>query len=180
MTIARPLSAEPLALDLTNTEWGFGDAYQDSLATTAGLTKWLREIKMFDPTYDLKTVHIEIINARRIIRQLLDQPGDKEARVALNKLLGLGNLTFALGKAGYEELLNVPSTRKIAWLAACSYLELVTNAPARIHQCANPNCTLYFLDTTKNGTRRWCHMNTCGNRAKAARHLRRAKQSQVL
>jgi predicted RNA-binding Zn ribbon-like protein len=176
MTIARPLSAEPLSLDLTNTEWGFGDAFQDSLATTAGLTKWLREIKMFDPACDLKTVQIEIIKARRIIRALLDQPGDPKARVALNELLGSGNLTYALGKAGCEERLNLPSTRKIAWLAARNYLELVTNAPDRIHQCANPNCTLYFLDTTKNGTRRWCDMNTCGNRAKAARHLRRVKQ----
>jgi predicted RNA-binding Zn ribbon-like protein len=35
-----------------------------------------------------------------------------------------------------------------------------------------------FLDTTKNGRRRWCDMATCGNRAKAARH--RAKLHAVI
>jgi predicted RNA-binding Zn ribbon-like protein len=34
---------------------------------------------------------------------------------------------------------------------------------------------LHFYDTTKSGTRRWCSMAVCGNRAKAARHYERAK-----
>ena len=36
-----------------------------------------------------------------------------------------------------------------------------------------PACVLYFLDGTKNGTRRWCDMRTCGNRANAAAYYRR-------
>ena len=40
----------------------------------------------------------------------------------------------------------------------------------RVRRCADPNCTHVFLDSTKNGRRRWCDMRTCGNRAKAARH----------
>jgi predicted RNA-binding Zn ribbon-like protein len=33
-----------------------------------------------------------------------------------------------------------------------------------------------FFDSTKNGRRRWCDMSTCGNRAKAARHRKRASE----
>jgi predicted RNA-binding Zn ribbon-like protein len=35
---------------------------------------------------------------------------------------------------------------------------------------------LWLYDTTRNSTRRWCSMTTCGNRAKAQRHYDRAKK----
>jgi predicted RNA-binding Zn ribbon-like protein len=44
---------------------------------------------------------------------------------------------------------------------------------ARVRRCAHPSCVLYFLDTTKNGTRRWCDMRTCGNRVNAAAYYHR-------
>jgi len=34
-------------------------------------------------------------------------------------------------------------------------------------------CTWLFLDRSRNRSRRWCSMATCGNRAKARRHDRR-------
>jgi predicted RNA-binding Zn ribbon-like protein len=36
-------------------------------------------------------------------------------------------------------------------------------------------CSWLFLDRTKSGTRRWCSMQSCGNRAKARRHHERTK-----
>jgi predicted RNA-binding Zn ribbon-like protein len=40
----------------------------------------------------------------------------------------------------------------------------------RLHACASDTCRWLFLDTSKNRTRRWCDMKTCGNRAKARRY----------
>jgi predicted RNA-binding Zn ribbon-like protein len=37
-----------------------------------------------------------------------------------------------------------------------------------IRKCENPECILFFYDTSKNHTRRWCSMGLCGNRAKVA------------
>lgn len=37
-----------------------------------------------------------------------------------------------------------------------------------IRKCENPECILFFYDTSKNHTRRWCSMDLCGNRAKVA------------
>ena len=37
-----------------------------------------------------------------------------------------------------------------------------------VRKCENPECILYFYDTSKNHTRRWCSMSLCGNRAKVA------------
>ncbi|MDX1933780.1 MAG: CGNR zinc finger domain-containing protein [Capsulimonadales bacterium] len=48
-----------------------------------------------------------------------------------------------------------------------------------IRRCENPNCVLYFYDTTKNHTRRWCSMTACGNRAKAAAHYLRKKAAEA-
>jgi predicted RNA-binding Zn ribbon-like protein len=62
-----------------------------------------------------------------------------------------------------------------AWLAARNYLELLGPAHDRIRSCAHESCVLHFLDTSRNGTRRWCSMATCGNRAKASRHDPRVK-----
>ncbi|MCC6469216.1 MAG: CGNR zinc finger domain-containing protein [Alphaproteobacteria bacterium] len=45
----------------------------------------------------------------------------------------------------------------------------------RVRQCANPQCQWLFLDDSKSGTRRWCSMSACGNRAKAHRHYLRVK-----
>ena len=60
----------------------------------------------------------------------------------------------------------------ILWSAA----DLLVQAPhRRIRQCANPECLWLFIDASKNGTRRWCDMAACGNRAKARRHYLRSK-----
>ncbi len=37
-----------------------------------------------------------------------------------------------------------------------------------IRKCENTDCILFFYDTSKNHSRRWCNMGLCGNRAKVA------------
>jgi len=54
---------------------------------------------------------------------------------------------------------------------------LVGTQCARVRECFNDKCLWLFLDDSKNGTRRWCSMRSCGNRAKAHRHYLRQKQS---
>jgi predicted RNA-binding Zn ribbon-like protein len=47
---------------------------------------------------------------------------------------------------------------------------------ARVKQCPAPEgCGRLFLDSTRSGTRRWCSMARCGNRAKNRRYQRRAR-----
>ncbi len=55
--------------------------------------------------------------------------------------------------------------------------ELVCTADfLRIRQCEAPECSLFFLDTSRAGARRWCSMAVCGNRAKQAAHRDRIAQ----
>jgi predicted RNA-binding Zn ribbon-like protein len=42
---------------------------------------------------------------------------------------------------------------------------------SRLKVCGTPDCDWLFLDTSKNGRRRWCQMTVCGAREKARRAL---------
>lgn len=56
-----------------------------------------------------------------------------------------------------------------------SAVELLTSSRlARLRRCGNSTCYWLFLDETKNCSRRWCEMASCGNLMKVRRH--RAKQ----
>jgi predicted RNA-binding Zn ribbon-like protein len=46
---------------------------------------------------------------------------------------------------------------------------------SRIKKCENDACVLFFYDTTKNHSRRWCSMSACGNRMKVAAYYRRIR-----
>lgn len=46
---------------------------------------------------------------------------------------------------------------------------------ARVRECASETCTWLFVDTSKNHSRRWCSMKSCGNRDKVRRYLQRQR-----
>lgn len=60
---------------------------------------------------------------------------------------------------------------------ALAAVELLTG-PRRPRLCeatALDGCGWLFLDTSRNGRRRWCDMRSCGNKYKARRHAARAR-----
>jgi predicted RNA-binding Zn ribbon-like protein len=69
--------------------------------------------------------------------------------------------------------LSVPTLlAPVLWSAA----DLLAQAGQyRVRRCANSECLWLFIDRSKAGTRRWCDMSACGNRAKARRHYLKAK-----
>jgi predicted RNA-binding Zn ribbon-like protein len=45
----------------------------------------------------------------------------------------------------------------------------------RVRECGGLDCRWLFLDTSKNRSRQWCSMQSCGNRHKARRHYQRLR-----
>ncbi|WP_031259162.1 CGNR zinc finger domain-containing protein, partial [Curtobacterium flaccumfaciens] len=45
--------------------------------------------------------------------------------------------------------------------------------PTRLSRCSAEDCGLVFYDSSRGGTRRWCSMQRCGNRAKVRAHRAR-------
>ena len=54
---------------------------------------------------------------------------------------------------------------------------LASDRVGSLRECASADCTWLFVDETRNHSRRWCDMRTCGNRMKARRHYRRSHTS---
>lgn len=65
-----------------------------------------------------------------------------------------------------------PARAALTHLAVAA-IELATGPELdRIRNCADPGCSLMFIDRSRPGRRRWCSMERCGNRAKTARYRR--------
>lgn len=79
---------------------------------------------------------------------------------------------FAWHRADAADSLAAP-LRPIVRSAA----ELLTDVETlpRVRECAGDDCTWLFLDQSRNRSRRWCSMESCGNRAKVRRHYRRRR-----
>lgn len=68
---------------------------------------------------------------------------------------------------------------RVAWWVARSAAELLTSRDLTfVRECAGYDCGRLFMDATKNRSRRWCDMSSCGNRAKGRRHYERKRSRQ--
>jgi len=93
-----------------------------------------------------------------------------------NKILSrsLRNLELKFGPSdkaiiaweeGLEKLLNI--------VVKSAYDLLISDKLKRVKECGS--CGWLFLDQSKNKSRRWCDMQTCGSSDKARRYYRRKK-----
>jgi len=172
----RPLTGEPLALDLLNTQWMAGGTPADLLATPEGTRAWLTAVGM--PAAPGPETRQALLQARQAIRDVVSGHGGAAAADRLNAVLGHGHLRLSVGPDMVPE--QTLETGEAGWrpavMAAANLLDLLRQAPGRIRSCQHPDCVLWFYDTTRNGSRRWCSMAVCGNRAKARRHYDRVRR----
>ncbi|MEV0900665.1 CGNR zinc finger domain-containing protein [Actinoplanes sp. NPDC049802] len=167
--MSRPLAGEPLSLDLVNTRWADHGRTIDLFDEPGQLRAWLDEQQLAG---DQATVAAPLRQARAALRSALEQPGE-HADQQLNTVLSHGVVRYTLHHGTVREDADIDPAWSPAWHAVRNYLGLLRQDPTRIRRCAHPACVLYFFDTSRNGTRRWCSMEACGSRAKAARHYQR-------
>jgi predicted RNA-binding Zn ribbon-like protein len=68
------------------------------------------------------------------------------------------------------------SFERVLWPLVRSAADLITSDQLeRLRRCEGQGCGWFFLDTTRNRSRRWCNMAVCGNRAKVKRFYERHK-----
>ena len=82
---------------------------------------------------------------------------------------------------GYEwswAAANTPALDTLLSPVVLAAAELLTSPQRlKIRACAAEDCGWLFLDSSRSGRRRWCTMQSCGNRAKARRFYARAAAS---
>lgn len=72
---------------------------------------------------------------------------------------------------GYAWVWDTEDLNVIALRVAYETTELLTDLRLRrVKECFGRNCGWLFLDTSRSGLRRWCSDETCGTRARVARH----------
>jgi predicted RNA-binding Zn ribbon-like protein len=71
---------------------------------------------------------------------------------------------------------------RMLWNVARSSIDLLTSDDlSRVGQCADERgCGWLFMDMSRNHSRQWCDMGSCGNRAKARRYYRKVKELQEI
>lgn len=173
----RPLTSEPVCLDLLNTRWTQDGERRDLLASADGLAVWLASTGL-DARFPADAAALDpLLRAREALLRAVQAPGDPAAAAALDAILEHGRIRATLSAEGPGERAEFADPAwGPAWTAARDYLDLLRTAPDRIRACAHEACILHFFDVSRNGTRRWCSMAGCGNRAKASRHYARTRE----
>jgi len=192
---------EDLCLVFANSRsWRTSDQPVEKLHAFADLMAWCQTAKALDPASAAQLrqwaqhsgrvaagLFDEAIATRETIYRLFSATAvNTEPAVAdveiLNQLLARtpGRAAVTLTAAGNRWRLP-PAAPAVASLLApviWSAGDLLTGERlARVRLCANEKCSWLFLDDSKAGTRRWCAMRACGNRAKAHRHYLRKTKS---
>lgn len=142
---------------------------------SAGESKRLREFSARHPIPAQraleKALRVREIMFNTFLPLVLEERVSSASLEPLNKLLGeLPGRRVTAAHDGLEMGWNLPGDDALAMLPAVIWdasMLLCLPLHGRLRVCAADDCGWLFLDTSKNGKRRWCDMSDCGNRAKA-------------
>ncbi|MCW3099466.1 MAG: hypothetical protein JWL77_5084 [Chthonomonadaceae bacterium] len=188
-----------MALDFVNTEVVKRGRIVNLLQTFEDLVSWLRQAGAIDETAEAEALRQwsgtpegtrtlqYALHLRGVLRAMAQQITENlqvpaDALEAINTTLRRrrGYTQVVPGDEGYRRLfhLEVEEPEDLLVPVAEAAGDLICHGDlSLIRKCENPKCVLYFADTSKNRARRWCSMSVCGNRAKAAAHYRRRRET---
>ena len=159
-------------LDFVNTEIVRDGEPADLLTDAEALERWLQ-----DAGFGRVRVSPAAWKGAKRLRAALRRhfSGEGSALRIVNEELrrGRGALALRAKDEGFAVEFEPEGKDARFLLARAAATFLASADPARIRACGGTDCVLFFYDTTKSATRRWCSMAGCGNRMKAAAHYRR-------
>ena len=154
-----------VALDLVNTaDWSAtGQVVHEKIAGSDDLAIWLNALGTENLLPPASIAEFQAF--RSDLRGFLRSSGAEEA----------ATVQIALQSAATN---RKSQSLPLFALAAMSAVTIVADPRerSRMKTCPGESCGWMFIDETKNSRRTWCLMETCGNRAKAARHYQRVQE----
>jgi predicted RNA-binding Zn ribbon-like protein len=132
--------------------------------------------------YDL-AIHLREAIYRVFSHHFAGTPAPETDLTLLNDIACQANAHLQLTRHDNTYQWRFPPTLQgvnlILWPIARHAAQLLTSdQAARVRECEDDRgCGYLFIDQTKNHSRRWCSMESCGNRAKAKRHYSRIQAS---
>ena len=109
-------------------------------------------------------------------------PDDHPMIERVNRLMQAGDQSLHLvsnnpdgGGFGLKIIHRMQTAKDLLPRIAAACAEFIAEADfTNVRRCQGSGCTLFFRDVSKNHKRRWCSMEVCGNRAKAAAYRKRS------
>ena len=186
-----------LALDFANTQSGTKGAHPGShLGDYQDLLEWAQRADLIGPigrknlsagdAQAQAAAYQEALALNRTLRELFQAAARHEVlpQSALDHLNALVQKTAAWRRIAacddegrkvscgwdFQGAPPIAVLGPIVWRA----VELLEHGPLdRVKECGSDDCGWMFLDTSKNRSRQWCSMQTCGNVSKVRRFRER-------
>lgn len=189
-------SPDWLILHLANTA-GFRPLLDrpESMSTFDDLLNWTAEQKVLSPAQRRSLMSVDDEERDRIYRRVIsfrdaaqsllsrvvrNRPPSKEDVLLVSDEIRAAfsdrELDIQKGKVVWQHGSSGPESRLLGLLASSAAELLDSEDLGRLRECSGRDCSRLFIDRSRNGTRRWCSMEGCGNRAKARRHYRRTRE----
>jgi len=185
-----------LCLDFANTINSRREPEHDYLLTYSDLVDWAGKVEILSAQQVKSLKQKESQNAkeaekalekgqsaREIVYRIFSASANKskpkeEDLSAITRLYEEAIANGEHAKVGnhYEIIWQADKTvDALLWsIVASAENLLLSEELGRVKEC--PNCGWLFLDTSKNQSRRWCSMNTCGARDKMRRYHKRLRK----
>lgn len=186
-----PFFGNALWVDFINTEPARPDGRrEDLIASSHCFERWAHAAQLVNADSALRPSHAameDVLLFRTLLREGAENLIAKQALSAsmvatVNEKLALSPLisTLVNKDTGWDlasHTIANPVAGLLGTLAADFANTLVSGRSDKLRKCEHHGCVMLFIDTSKNGKRRWCSMETCGNREKAAGHRARSRRS---
>jgi predicted RNA-binding Zn ribbon-like protein len=177
-------------LDFVNTEMAQEGQPVDLLRDARNLFEWLSragfrveiaaEVNNAQSAKELLNVARSYRRALRSALQSITTEGTIPSEIVhkTNHFLLRRNRWCELAKASNGGVLcdhwTIEHPEDICSPIALSFAQFLSSADlSRVRKCKNPDCVLYFYDTSKSGTRAWCSLDICGNKLRVAAFRKR-------
>jgi predicted RNA-binding Zn ribbon-like protein len=192
------LAEQRLCLEFANTaEWHASDHPLEELNSYTDLVAWAKRIGLVSRA---RAHRLDEMAARRPVEAAAVLEQAVELREALYRIFSAiahgrtaeaadvtllnGRLSESGGRLQIQQTTTGFAWRwqgdgnaldQMLWPVARSAAELLVSEDlARVKECADDRgCGWLFVDTSRNRSRRWCSMESCGNWAKVRRHRRK-------
>ena len=189
------LTSGALALDFVNTLSGrYDDEPREGLRSYDELLSFARGVDCIDASETGALAQLALRFPDEAARALADATRMREVLFVIFSSVAAGHtplqvdlnrigpcLTRAAGQRrlhlqdgrvalGWEPIGDEPAfLERPLWSIVQDAVDLLVHGELdRVRECAADDCGWLFIDTTRNRSRRWCSMQTCGNRAKVS------------
>ncbi len=173
-----------LAVDFTNTEIILNGENVDLLNNKSDLAQWIKDANLTEDIKRPSTADFtDALELRAALKNTLNHKiagttGQRSAITVINKYLAHYPSKQVLHESDKEFSLepaqaSLTTTMLLARIAYAGASLLSSPQVKYLKRCSNSECILLFVDTSRSRQRRWCSMDTCGNRSKVATHYKK-------